>query len=522
MYVFVPDQYRNEKKEIAKLKKTLRDKEKAVDKAMLQLQHDTAKFETFLAEKTTNLHDELKRAEKATKEKNEITAKLKLLTSDISKVELQSAKTREMLEVFKEYKKFLDRLSPPEYHARLKHARDEARRKAAPKRGHEPLPPPPSTAGGAAAAANSSSSSSAQISTSLNTSSSSGSSGGMPLTPGRGGGGGGGGTLRPYDRLDVPDTHSKNVSTTLTTSTTTTNALPMPTATTAIDAVAKSRPVSAAIQKMTIRQSASRQGNREDKDKKTDEEDDDLDLVIAPHFERPEQLNAVFTKLEEKALFLIQNLDEAEAALAELKQQKDKIRNPKWNQEEDKTRKKKVEDVQAKITRERERQEQLSKRQEQEMVAKRQKRLLDELELQVKQLYLGVDPRGTQTDIVDMLKEIEVKLDDQLRQLSDHIRANDFYPVPGTQDQIPLVQHALRHVLELKNQNRRERNKQRQDDVRKRKQAEYMARSNTDVFKRTGRQLMTRSKPVVKRRVNAQNVKLLDEEEEDRKRFLNE
>lgn len=119
------------------------------------------------------------------------------------------------------------------------------------------------------------------------------------------------------------------------------------------------------------------------------------------YFKRPEQLLEIFAQLEERNLFLIQNVQETEEALEELKQKYQDTER----QMEEQTKKlhNNIADLKEKIRIESEKAEQLKKRTEGKEKAGNQQKLLQGLSDKVKEVYAkcGFDA-DTQTDTLDV------------------------------------------------------------------------------------------------------------------------
>jgi len=113
----------------------------------------------------------------------------------------------------------------------------------------------------------------------------------------------------------------------------------------------------------------------------------------------------IFSQLEERNLFLIQNVQENEEQLEELKQ---KFRETEIIMEErTKQLNQNISDLNAKIKIENEKAEALKKRTRANSDAEKQQELLQALSDKVKQVHHDCGFDATQTDTLEMLREIE-------------------------------------------------------------------------------------------------------------------
>lgn len=230
----------------------------------------------------------------------------------------------------------------------------------------------------------------------------------------------------------------------------------------------------------------------------SDEEDE------AMYFDKPEQLLEIFAQLEERNLFLIQNVQETEEALDELNQ---KFEETKRSMEE-KTNllHSSIADLKGKIRVENEKADALKKRARANSIAGTQQKLLAGLSEKVTSVYAqcGMDP-DTQTDTLDMLRDIEQWLESLL--LAIH-----------SMDSAKVEFAEKKKNAERRNQIRAIK-KEEQKKLYEERLAKSTARAKAEVVKMTGKQVMFRSPPIRKKK-KKEDVKEVDEEAEELKRFF--
>jgi hypothetical protein len=112
------------REEIQKLEEKAAMKEDALKKAEMLLEEDANRFGEFLKENDQNAHDALKKADIETKEKQEKVAYLKKLTQDENKYINEISKKKDTLRRCKEYRAFLDNLSPNDFKQEQKRKRE--------------------------------------------------------------------------------------------------------------------------------------------------------------------------------------------------------------------------------------------------------------------------------------------------------------------------------------------------------------------------------------------------------------
>ena len=115
------------RREIDKLEEKAAMKEEALKKSELMLEEDAMRFDAFLKENDRKAHESLKRADRESKEKNERIVEIKKLNAEIGKVESEMSKYEEQLVNCIRYKQFLDGLTEPEWLAREEKRKDDKR-----------------------------------------------------------------------------------------------------------------------------------------------------------------------------------------------------------------------------------------------------------------------------------------------------------------------------------------------------------------------------------------------------------
>ena len=222
------------------------------------------------------------------------------------------------------------------------------------------------------------------------------------------------------------------------------------------------------------------------------------------YFEKPEQLLEIFAQLEERNLFLIQNVQETEEALDEL--------NNKFHETrvamEEKTDllHASIADLKAKIRQENEKAQNLRARARANSIAGTQQKLLAGLSEKVAQVYeaCGLDP-DTQTDTLDMLRDIEQWLETLLAAIR-------------TMDATKVEAAEKKKNAERRNQIRAIKKEEQKRQYEERL-AKSTARAKAEVVKLSGKQVMFRSPPIRKKK-KKEDVVERDEEAEELKRFF--
>ena len=236
-----------------------------------------------------------------------------------------------------------------------------------------------------------------------------------------------------------------------------------------------------------------------------DKDEDYLSDTDPPmYFKEPEQLLDIFTTLEEQNLFLIQNSQETEQALEELKQT---FRRTK-SEMDSKTSalSKNIKVLESQILKEREKAAALRKRAKASTGEDGQKDLLEKLEEKVRYVYekCGFNAESKPSTLT-MLTDLEAKLEDLLTKI-EHM-PEDF------------VAKAEKH----KENERRERYRNarlKEAEIKYREKLEIsMRRAMQAPKKRTGKPIMTRSKPLFRRK-KVEAVEVEDEHAADQKYFM--
>jgi hypothetical protein len=232
--------------------------------------------------------------------------------------------------------------------------------------------------------------------------------------------------------------------------------------------------------------------------------DSDSDDDDAMYFDRPEQLLEIFAQLEERNLFLIQNVQETEEALDELH---NKFQETKRAMEE-KTQglHASIADLKAKIRVENDKAAALRRRASANVVAGTQQKLLAGLDEKIASVYAacGLDP-DTQTDPLDRLRDIEQWLETLLASIQ-------------TMDTVKVEAAEKKKNAERREQIRAIK-KEEQQRLYEERLAKSTARAKAEVVKQSGKQLMFRSPPIRKKK-KKEDVEEIDEEAEELKRFF--
>ncbi|KAJ9456866.1 hypothetical protein DIPPA_12001 [Diplonema papillatum] len=209
-------------------------------------------------------------------------------------------------------------------------------------------------------------------------------------------------------------------------------------------------------------------------------------------FTEPEKILDIFMEIEENNLFLIQNCQETEQALEELrtkyeeaKQKMDKQVAQLKSQIEIEKQKIGVEEIKKKA---------LLARQQQSKDAKGQEELLKQIELKVSSIYkqwLGEDHQSQTT--LGIMTQIETKLEELKNYIDDNVPGGR--KVPGDLVSVLMKQQDKQRRDRLRQKKRnedREKQQRRADQV--------LARAFQSVKKRVGKPVMWRSKPDEKKK----------------------
>mmetsp|Transcript_6634 Transcript_6634/g.8140 ORF Transcript_6634/g.8140 Transcript_6634/m.8140 type:complete len:347 (+) Transcript_6634:106-1146(+) len=115
--------------EIRKLEERTQLKEEALEKSEKMLEEDAIRFDTFLKENDKKAQDAMRMAEKATKRKMEKVHEIKKLNQQMQVIQSDINKHTEALEDCLRYKKFIDKLSPPEWFENQKNIKSDRQRR---------------------------------------------------------------------------------------------------------------------------------------------------------------------------------------------------------------------------------------------------------------------------------------------------------------------------------------------------------------------------------------------------------
>jgi hypothetical protein len=222
------------------------------------------------------------------------------------------------------------------------------------------------------------------------------------------------------------------------------------------------------------------------------------------YFQRPEQLLNLFAHLEERNLFLIQNAQETEEALEELRQKfserKTEMETKTAHLEEN------IQGLESKIKSEENKASSLARRRKANSAAGVQQKLLRELSDKVKLVYeqCGFDP-DNQSDTVDQLREIEGWMEYLLQEIYQMDYAKVAHEEREKQNQRRVV----------KRNERQAKNKRSYED----RLAKSTARAKAEVVRPSGKPVMFRSPPM-KRKVKKETKHERDEETEELLRYF--
>ena len=118
------------REEIRKLEEKAQMKEEALQRSEQMLEEDAMRFDAFLKENDKKAHDAIKKAEEETKRKQEKAQEIKRLTQQIQALSSEMSKHKEGLEDCLRYKQFLDMLTPPEFFEQQKRLQEEKKEQA--------------------------------------------------------------------------------------------------------------------------------------------------------------------------------------------------------------------------------------------------------------------------------------------------------------------------------------------------------------------------------------------------------
>ena len=101
--------------EIRKLEERAVQREDALKKSEKMLEDDALRFEGFLKENDLKVQEAIKKAEVATKAKQDKLQEIKRLNTAIAAIRSELSKYEDQLEDCKKYKDFLDNITPPDF-----------------------------------------------------------------------------------------------------------------------------------------------------------------------------------------------------------------------------------------------------------------------------------------------------------------------------------------------------------------------------------------------------------------------
>jgi len=114
--------------EIRKLEERAQQREEALAKSEAMLEDDVNRFDAFLKKNDTDAVEAMKKAEAQTKLKAERVHEIKKLNTQITQIKSEMSKFEEQLDDCRRYKEFLDELTPEEWLQQQREAKAERRR----------------------------------------------------------------------------------------------------------------------------------------------------------------------------------------------------------------------------------------------------------------------------------------------------------------------------------------------------------------------------------------------------------
>lgn len=445
------------REEIRKLEAKAQAKEDTLKKSEQMLEEDAIRFDAFLKDNDKKAHEAIKKAERETKFKTDKVHEIKRLNQQIQMVTADTSKQKEALEDCLKYKAFLDSLTPEEWIAEqraIKRDRQQARRAARMAQNNEKLYALRKEQ--FALRAQQDNDEDALTESSMTISS---------------------GPTRPRKRVNHGGRGGSSSS----------SSRPRR----SMDSNGRATPKAAAVAPTLAEPLA------EDADEDVDSSGDELPMF----FRRPQQLLDVFAQLEEENLFLIQNSQETEQALEELKQNFVATKSDMDGKTE--LLKRNISVLEAQIADEERKASQLRSR----LGARagetqgRQETLLAMLHDKVRDVYVrcGFDCTSKPATLF-MLSELEAKLECLLEQVDtmpeDYILKEEKEKEKKRRERKRAEQQALQDALQ---------------EERNRKSIE---RSLQAPKKRTGRPVMFRSPPIRKTVKHKKEDDTKDDEDE--------
>ncbi|XP_009569229.2 cilia- and flagella-associated protein 100 [Cuculus canorus] len=132
--------------EIQKLKKIIKNEERKLEKAENYLEKEATMFEEFLKENHKTYFQALKIAEKETAAKTKKISEVRLITSQIEKLQSDITRLKTTLEEYKMYRDFLYQLSPKEWQKENRKKRTKEKDLETASKADEEIASPPATA----------------------------------------------------------------------------------------------------------------------------------------------------------------------------------------------------------------------------------------------------------------------------------------------------------------------------------------------------------------------------------------
>eukprot|EP00823_Brevimastigomonas_motovehiculus_P000650 TRINITY_DN1080_c5_g1_i1.p1 TRINITY_DN1080_c5_g1~~TRINITY_DN1080_c5_g1_i1.p1 ORF type:complete len:680 (-),score=269.81 TRINITY_DN1080_c5_g1_i1:114-2153(-) len=449
------------RQEIKKLEDKAKMKEEALRKSERMLEDDALRFDAFLKMNDERAHEALHKADSEAKEKQDKVNEIKRLTQEIAKVDHEISKLSDALALCKTYKKFLKKLTPEDYKKAQRRKKLEERQKHV----------APSSSSSSLISSSSSTLSSAISPSSISSSSSTkASSTSLIVNSGIIG--------KNAQATAIVSASASALSSSSSSSTTTAPTIASTTIT------ASTFPSSSHL---VEEEEGVEERDDDESDDDNDDDDDDEEEEgsegkddAGMYFKKPDQLLQIFAQLEEKNLFLIQNKQETEESLEELKQ-KYSSSQASTKERIDELKSKKA-DLEAKIEAENEKKIALLKRTRGNTVINNQQALLDKLHRMVGTVHSTCGLDSTSSETADMLKEIESHLEELLSTIAS-LDPN-------------AVEEAERKQTDIRRSEARQRFQSRNPKLSEEKQQEKAAqRANSQVLRQTGKQLMYRSAP---------------------------
>lgn len=425
--------------EIKKLEERAQQREEALRKSEQMLEEDALRFDQFLKDNDQKAVQAIKKAELETKAKAEKVQEIKKLNAQITTIKSEMSKFEEQLEDCRKYKNFLDKLTPVEWfeeQEEAKRQRKEAKRQAKKKVKKEERLP--QVAEEAAASMK--------------------------------------GLIEEDNKKKGRRTRREREA----------------------DEAAEKERIEAAI---TAAVAAAEKAIDLEEEEDVEEEEEEQQQRDEPmHFNEPQQLLDIFTALEESNLFLIQNSQETEEALEELKA---KLSETQTRMEgESAGLKAQIDALKASIHLEEDKRKGLTERAGKTTGVQKQEQTLDELNKKVAEVYRAIFSEADNSlGTLQMLTNIESRLEELLSII-------DIMP----RDEVEVAER-------LKEKERRQRVRELKQGEAARAQEERIQRSirrsQEPVQRRVGKPIMFRSQPIQrKKKKEEDDSDKLDEEDD--------